>query len=44
MISETLRQEEAVAGSNVRVSIVSPGAITIELTQTNADTDLKGRF
>ncbi|MDG4850446.1 hypothetical protein P8767_24520 [Peribacillus frigoritolerans] len=42
--SETLRQEEAVAGSIVRVSIVSPGAITTELTQTIADTDLKGRF
>ncbi|MEB2627955.1 MULTISPECIES: SDR family oxidoreductase [Peribacillus] len=44
MISETLRQEEAVAGSIVRVSIVSPGAITTELTQTIADTDLKGPF
>ncbi|MDM5314264.1 SDR family oxidoreductase [Peribacillus frigoritolerans] len=44
MISETLRQEEAVAGSNVRVSIVSPGAIATELTQTITDTDLKGPF
>jgi NADP-dependent 3-hydroxy acid dehydrogenase YdfG len=33
-----------VAGSNVRVSIVSPGAIATELTQTITDTDLKGPF
>ncbi|MED4696276.1 hypothetical protein [Peribacillus frigoritolerans] len=32
------------AGSIVRVSIVSPGAITTELTQTITDTDLKGPF
>ncbi|MFJ7976988.1 SDR family oxidoreductase [Peribacillus sp. NPDC096379] len=41
-ISEALRQEEAQAGSNIRVTILSPGAIATELPNTITDTDLKG--
>ncbi|CAH0285498.1 putative oxidoreductase SA2266 [Peribacillus simplex] len=41
-ISEALRQEEAQAGSNVRVTILSPGAVATELPNTITDTDLKG--
>ncbi|MFX3618851.1 MAG: SDR family oxidoreductase [Sporolactobacillus sp.] len=37
MISEALRQEEAAAGSNVRVTVVSPGAIATELPQHITD-------
>lgn len=33
MISEALRQEEAAAKSNVRVTVVSPGAIATELVE-----------
>lgn len=40
-ISEALRQEEAAAGSNIRVTIISPGAVATELTHTITDTDLK---
>lgn len=40
-ISEALRQEEAAAKSNVRVTIISPGAIATELTHTITDEDLK---
>ena len=36
-ISEGLRQEEAQAGSNVRVTVVSPGAIATELTNSITD-------
>lgn len=41
-ISEALRQEEAAAGSNIRVTIISPGAVATELTHTITDADLKG--
>ncbi|MGG0788796.1 SDR family oxidoreductase [Peribacillus simplex] len=41
-ISEALRQEEAQAGSNIRVTILSPGAVATELPNTITDTDLKG--
>lgn len=40
-ISEALRQEEAANKSNVRVTIISPGAIATELTKTITDNDLK---
>lgn len=40
-ISEALRQEEAAAKSNVRVTIISPGAVATELTHTITDEDLK---
>lgn len=40
-ISEALRMEEVVAKSNIRVTIVSPGAIATELPNTITDTDLK---
>ncbi|TCP21494.1 NADP-dependent 3-hydroxy acid dehydrogenase YdfG [Scopulibacillus darangshiensis] len=40
-ISEALRQEEAVAKSNVRVTIISPGAVATELPNTITDEDLK---
>ncbi|MDU5333177.1 SDR family oxidoreductase [Enterococcus sp.] len=36
-ISEGLRQEEAQAGSNVRVTTISPGAIATELTNSITD-------
>lgn len=41
-LSEALRQEEAAAGSNIRVTIISPGAVATELTHTITDADLKG--
>ncbi|QIR09511.1 putative oxidoreductase [Lentilactobacillus hilgardii] len=41
MISEALRQEEAAAGSNVRVTVVSPGAIATELVNHVTDPDQK---
>lgn len=41
MISEALRQEEAAAGSNVRVTVVSPGAISTELVDRITDQDTK---
>lgn len=41
-ISEALRQEEAHAGSNIRVTILSPGAVATELPNTITDADLKG--
>lgn len=36
-ISEGLRQEEAQAGSNIRVTVISPGAIATELTNSITD-------
>lgn len=41
MISEALRQEEAAAQSNVRVTVVSPGAIATELVDHVTDQDTK---
>ncbi|GMA08383.1 oxidoreductase [Tetragenococcus halophilus subsp. flandriensis] len=41
MISEALRQEEAAAGSNVRVTVVSPGAIATELVDNVTDKETK---
>lgn len=40
-ISEALRMEEATARSNIRVTIVSPGAVATELPNTITDEDLK---
>lgn len=40
-ISEALRLEEAQAGSNVRVTIVSPGAVDTELPGTITDAEVK---
>lgn len=40
-ISDSLRQEEALAKSNIRVSVISPGAIATELTHTITDQDIK---
>lgn len=40
-ISEALRQEEAVAKSHIRVTIVSPGAVATELPNSITDQDLK---
>lgn len=40
-ISEALRQEEAANKSNVRVTVISPGAVATELTTTITDKDLK---
>lgn len=41
MISEGLRQEKAIAGSNVRVTVLSPGAIATELPQHITDEETK---
>lgn len=43
-ISDSLRQEEALAKSNIRVTVISPGAIATELTHTITDQDIKGRI
>lgn len=40
-ISEALRQEEAIAKSNIRVTVISPGAIATELTHTISDETTK---
>jgi len=43
-ISEGLRQEEAIAGSNVRVTVVSPGMVATELTNHITDAATKDRL
>lgn len=43
VISEGLRQEEAIAGSNIRVSVISPGAVATELPDTISDPETKKR-
>jgi NADP-dependent 3-hydroxy acid dehydrogenase YdfG len=40
-ISEGLRQEEAMSGTNIRVTNVSPGAVTSELLETTSDPTMK---
>ncbi|WP_428958783.1 SDR family oxidoreductase [Levilactobacillus brevis] len=40
-ISDGLRQEEAQAGSHIRVTVVSPGAIATELTNSITDENVK---
>mgnify|MGYP002716843977 FL=1 len=40
-ITEGLRQEEAIVGSNIRTTILSPGAIDTELTDHISDNDMK---
>ncbi|WP_339060793.1 SDR family oxidoreductase [Tepidibacillus marianensis] len=40
-ISEGLRQEEAMSGTNIRVTNVSPGAISSELLETTSDPEMK---
>ncbi|WML58769.1 SDR family oxidoreductase [Neobacillus sp. PS2-9] len=40
-ISEGLRQEEAMSGTNIRVTNVSPGAVNSELLETTTDPELK---
>lgn len=43
-ISESLREEVAQNGSNIRVTIVSPGAINTELLSSVTDPALKGNY
>lgn len=40
-ISEGLRQEEAMSGTNIRVTNVSPGAVSSELLETTTDPESK---
>lgn len=40
-ITEGLRQEEAIVGSNIRTTILSPGAVSTELTDHISDNDMK---
>lgn len=40
-ITEGLRQEEATVGSNIRTTILSPGAVSTELTDHISDKDMK---
>lgn len=40
-ISEGLRQEEAMSGTNIRVTNVSPGAVSSELLETTSDSEMK---
>ncbi|MED4070992.1 SDR family oxidoreductase [Priestia endophytica] len=40
-ISEGLRQEEAMSGTNIRVTNVSPGAVNSELLETTSDPEMK---
>jgi NADP-dependent 3-hydroxy acid dehydrogenase YdfG len=40
-ISEGLRQEEAMSGTNIRVTNISPGAVTSELLETTTDPTMK---
>ena len=40
-ITEGLRQEEAIVGSNMRTTILSPGAVSTELTDHISDKDMK---
>lgn len=40
-ISEGLRQEEAISGTNIRVTNVSPGAVNSELLDTTTDPESK---
>jgi len=40
-ISEGLRQEEAMSGTNIRVTNISPGAISSELLETTSDPTMK---
>lgn len=43
-ISEGLRKEEAIAKSNVRVTVISPGAISTELTDHVKDPETKANL
>jgi NADP-dependent 3-hydroxy acid dehydrogenase YdfG len=40
-ISEGLRQEEAMSGTNIRVTNISPGAVSSELLETTTDPAMK---
>ncbi|MEH7488456.1 SDR family oxidoreductase, partial [Priestia megaterium] len=40
-ISEGLRQEEAMSGTNIRVTNISPGAVNSELLETTTDPTMK---
>ncbi|MGE8078775.1 SDR family oxidoreductase [Peribacillus loiseleuriae] len=40
-ISEGLRQEEAMSGTNIRVTNISPGAISSELLDTTSDAEMR---
>ena len=40
-ITSGLRQEEAIVGSNIRTTILSPGAVSTELTDHISDNDMK---
>ena len=39
--SEALRQEEASVQSNIRVTVISPGAVQTELPQQGSDQEIK---
>lgn len=43
-ISEGLRQEEAAAKSNIRVTVISPGAVATELTEHVKDPETKAQL
>lgn len=43
-ITEGLRQEETSEGTNIRTTIISPGAVDTELTNTITDPDVKVGF
>ncbi|MFJ7832158.1 SDR family oxidoreductase [Peribacillus sp. NPDC097284] len=40
-LSSVLRQEEAMSGTNIRVTNVSPGAVNSELLETTTDQESK---
>ncbi len=40
-ISEGLRQEEAISGTNIRVTNISPGAVNSELLATTSDAEMR---
>lgn len=43
-ITEGLRQEEAMSGTNIRTTNISPGAVSSELTEGITDTELKQAY
>lgn len=40
-ISEGLRQEEAMSGTNIRVTNISPGSVSSELLETTSDAEMR---
>ncbi|WP_231594228.1 SDR family oxidoreductase [Paenibacillus algorifonticola] len=43
-ITEGLRQEEAMSGTNIRTTNISPGAVSKELTEGITDVELKQAY